>query len=100
MASWWNVMNRPDKLSPFSICLFQPEQITIFFPHLSILTGVDGTMGVAGVVGRSVSSGWSRDLIRRKRFRPSRGLSVAVLAVPGNADFRCQAGFSRVEASI
>jgi hypothetical protein len=32
MASWWNVMNRPDKLSPFfSICLFQPEQITIFF---------------------------------------------------------------------
>jgi hypothetical protein len=61
MASWWNVMNRPDKLSPFFFDLSISARANNYFffslSHLSILTGVDGTMGVAGVVGRSVSSG-------------------------------------------
>lgn len=50
-------------------------------------------------VGRSGSSGWRRERVRRKRLRLSSTLSVVLLGVPINADFLCQTGLSLVEAS-
>lgn len=69
---------------------------SIDFPlKLTDLAGGDG--GTA--TGRSTSSVWMRDRIRRKRLRPSRALSGVVLTLPV-AVFLCQLGLSRVEASI
>ena len=50
------------------------------------------------VNGLSVSSALRRDLIRRKRLRPSSAFSGLVLTL-AVADFR-QAGLSRVDASV